>query len=137
MNALTLIRARLLSVALSMLSASALAHHGFYGRYALDEPFDFTGTVVDVEWVNPHAFVLVRTGNEGAATTFRIELQGLRQLTDKGWNGTELKAGDTVRVVNAAREIGESSTLVCCARVYDSTGREIYTDPRRPGPERF
>jgi hypothetical protein len=81
--------------------------------------------------VNPHAFVLVQTDINGAETTFRIELQGLRQLGDKGWKGDELQVGATVRVLNAAREIGDGSTLIRCARIYDSNGREFYTDPRR------
>ena len=125
----------LLAACLSaVIVGDARAHHGPYGRFSIDETIDFRGTVVAVEWINPHAFVLVRTELDGEEMTMRIELQGLRQLTDKGWHGDELKIGETVKVVNAAREIRDPSTLVCCARIYDLTGKEFYTDPRRSEP---
>jgi Family of unknown function (DUF6152) len=112
----------------------ALSHHAPYGQFAIDDPIDFTGEVVAVEWVNPHAFVLVRTKLDGAEVVYRIELQGLRQLRDKGWQGDELAVGQTVRVVNAAVGLDEGSRRICCARIYDLNGREFYTDPRRAPP---
>jgi hypothetical protein len=118
---------------LSLLAGNAVtAHHAPYGQFSIDDPVDFTGTVVGVDWLNPHAFVLVLTEVDGAEAVLRVELQGLRQLRNKGWTGDELKVGTAVRVVNAAREIDVASTLVCCARIYDLNGKEFYTDPR-PG----
>ena len=121
--------------ALALLPASvARAHHGFYGEYSLDERIDFSGTVVGVEWVNPHAFVDVRATVDGTESVFRIELPGLRQLSGKGWRGDELATGTVVRIENAALQLSEGSTLVCCARIFDLNGKEFYTD-RRPGRE--
>jgi hypothetical protein len=118
-----------LSAVLTLSTASA--HHGPYGRYDLENTIDFTGRLVALEWVNPHAVMLVRTKIDGVESTMRIELQSLSQLNAKGWHGDELPVGTTVRVVNAAREYGNGATGICCARIYDLNGREFYTDPRR------
>jgi hypothetical protein len=112
-----------------LLGRGALAHHGFYGQYALDETVDFAGTVVAVEWLNPHAFVLVRAEIDGMESVVRVELKGLRQLSQKGWMGDELAIGAQVRVVNAAFDLADG-TRACCARIYDSNGKEFYTEPR-------
>jgi len=121
----------LIAAAVFSLPASlALPHHGPYGQFDLENRLDFTGTVVAVEWVNPHAFVLIRAELDGAEAVYRIELQGLRQLSNKGWQGDELQIGETVRVVNAAFELAEGSALACCARIYDLRGKEFFTDPR-------
>lgn len=117
--------------ALMLLPASlVLAHHGYYGQYALDDRVDFSGTVVGIEWTNPHAFVRVRAEIAGAEAVYRIELRELRQLRENGWQGDELAIGETVRVVNAAPHLDEGTMLVCCARIYDQSGREYFTDPR-------
>jgi hypothetical protein len=110
---------------------AASAHHGPYGQYDLENTIEFTGQLVAIEWVNPHAVVLVQTTIDGVESTLRIELQSLSQLKAKGWRGDELQVGTTVRVVNAAREYGNGATGICCARIYDLNGREFYTDPRR------
>ena len=119
------------SAVIALAAKPASAHHGPYGLYDLDNTIDFTGEVVAIEWVNPHALMLIRTDIDGVEETLRIELQSLSQLNAKGWHGDELQAGTTVRVVNAAREIGDGATGICCARIYDLSGREFYTDPRR------
>jgi len=124
------LRFLLRSSALSLGVTLAYAHHGPYGQFDLDHRFDFTGTVVAVEWTNPHAFVLVQASVDGNENVFRIELRNLQQLRDRGWNGKELQAGQPVRVINAALEIAAQPTLVCCARIYDMNGKEFYTDPR-------
>jgi hypothetical protein len=124
----------LVVAALALLPGSAArAHHGFYGEYSLDERIDFSGTVVGVEWINPHAFVDVRATIDGTESVFRIELPGLRQLNGRGWRGDELAVGTVVRIENAALQLIEGSTLICCARIFDLNGKEFYTDPR-PGP---
>jgi hypothetical protein len=119
-----------IAVSLMLLGSIAVGHHAPYGRFAIDSTIDFTATVVAVEWRNPHAAVLVRAAIDGTEAVYRIELKGLRQLGDKGWKGDELAIGTPVRVVNAALELAPGSTRICCARIYDMSGREFYTDPR-------
>lgn len=122
-----------LVIAVFAMSCSvAQSHHGPYGVYAIDDTIDFTGTVVGVEWHNPHAFVLVRARIEDEEAVYTIELADLRQLANKGWQGDELRVGETVRVVNAALSFAEGSNLICCARIYDMNGKEYFTDPRQP-----
>ena len=117
-----------------LFGSAAVSHHGFYGEYALDDRIDFTGTVVGIEWTNPHAFVLVETVVDAAQTVVRIELQSPSQLSRRGWKGDELNFGETVRVTNAALQLRGDSMLACCARIRDLHGKEFYTDPRPDTP---
>jgi hypothetical protein len=108
----------------------AQSHHGPYGQFAIDDPIDFTGTVVGVEWQNPHAMVLVEAQIDSVKAVYRIELRSITQLAGNGWQGDELAVGEQVRVVNAAMSLVEGSSLICCARIYDTNGKEYFTDPR-------
>jgi len=46
------------SVALAMLTyAPAQAHHAFGAEFDADAPVQFEGTVVRLEWVNPHSWI--------------------------------------------------------------------------------
>jgi hypothetical protein len=110
-----------------LIAAVAHAHHGPYGQFDLDNRVDFIGTVVTVEWKNPHALLLVAAELNGRQAIYRIELKSLRQLVRRGWQGDELKPGDPVHIVNAALDTTGDSTLVCCARIYDLAGHEFFT----------
>ena len=67
------------STALSALSlagtaSSALAHHSVWGVFDPEQRFTLTGTVTEVEWINPHVFVhLDVTDEDGNVTAWRLE----------------------------------------------------------------
>jgi len=43
------------------IAGPALAHHSISGVYDVNKYVKFTGTIVKVEWINPHSFVHVDT----------------------------------------------------------------------------
>ena len=42
----------------------AQAHHAFSSEFDADRPFLVTGTIVKVEWINPHSWVHVDVATE-------------------------------------------------------------------------
>ena len=53
---------------------SAWGHHSVSGVFDAERPFEITGVVTDVEWINPHVYLhLEVTDAEGSVTGWRLE----------------------------------------------------------------
>lgn len=77
----------------------ALAHHSFSAEFSRDLPVEITGTVVRVEWMNPHARFYVESEDEsGQKVEWDFELTTPNILMRRGWKQDSLKPGDTVTV---------------------------------------
>ncbi len=79
-------------------SGSALAHHGDANRYN-DEMFTITGTLVQLQMVNPHALIVFDVTEDGKTTRWTAEMGGPQQLMRQfGWTTSTVKVGDKVTV---------------------------------------
>jgi hypothetical protein len=125
------------AVLISM-SASALAHHGDAGRYE-EALTTVTGTVVQVQLVNPHSMLILDVKDpKGAIVRWRGELGSPAQLKQLGWVSGAIRVGDTVTMRGRRLKNGSPfMTLSECARVIDASGKELFrgNDPGRPGTE--
>jgi hypothetical protein len=75
------------------------AHHSFAAEYDENSRVTVSGTVTKLEWINPHAWLYVdRKDREGKITKWSFELGSPAGLTASGWNKTDLKPGDQVKV---------------------------------------
>ena len=95
---MTIIRALACSILLG--TASLSAHHSFAAQYDSDKPITLSGTVVRIEWTNPHMhFYLDVKDEKGAATQWTFEGCPPNMLVRQGWkrDGT-LKQGTLVTV---------------------------------------
>ena len=96
----------LVSLAALLVASPALAHHGFAGRYDEEHPITVTGTVVEVQFLNPHAFIFFDVTEKGKTTRWQAELGGAAQLNrGEGWTRTTLKVGDKISVGPLAFEL--------------------------------
>jgi Family of unknown function (DUF6152) len=96
--------------------------------------------VVELQWTNPHVFLLV-DGKVDAAdepAVWRLETSGPANLTRQGgWSATALKPGDRVSVtINPMKEAGQHNARLNKVTVID-TGQELGAtyldlDLRRP-----
>ena len=77
-----------------------LAHHSFAAQYDAEKPVTLTGSVVRVEWTNPHMhFVLAVKDPKGGAVEWTFEGYPPNMLVRQGWKrDVTLKPGDTVTV---------------------------------------
>lgn len=99
------LRSHCRTLALALLAAALLgpasvwAHHSFSAEFSRDLPIEITGSVVKVEWTNPHArFYLEAEDEEGNTVTWDLELTTPNLLMRRGWARDSLKAGDIVTV---------------------------------------
>jgi len=96
------------SLAALLLASPALAHHGFAGRYDEEHPITVTGTLVELQFVNPHSFIFFDvTDKTGETKRWQAELSSAAQLHQReGWTRTTLKAGDKITIVGPQNKNG-------------------------------
>jgi len=89
-----------LSAALaSLLLSPAQAHHSFAAMYDAAKPVRLVGTLVKVEWTNPHSyFHLEVPGKDGSLSTWACEGAGPGALSRRGFNKSDIHIGDTLIV---------------------------------------
>jgi len=83
----------------AMAAGSSWGHHSFSAEYDGNKPVTVKGVVAKVAWVNPHAYIYVRTNDEsGKASTYAFETSSPNALLRRGWKRTSLKEGEAVTV---------------------------------------
>jgi hypothetical protein len=88
----------LLCVAASTVALPALAHHSF-AIFDQTKVLYQTGTVKELEWINPHAWLhVVITDAAGNSATWAFEGGATAQLSSLGWSPDSAKPGDRVTV---------------------------------------
>lgn len=81
-------------------AAPALAHHSF-AMFDLDPKHvvTLTGTVKELEYVNPHAWIYIMVKNKkGVAEEWGFEMGSPGQLGSKGWAKDIVKEGDVITI---------------------------------------
>src|SRR5262245_39468184 len=80
-------------------SAPLFAHHGDAGRYE-ENVIVLTGTVVEVQLVDPHSIIVLDIPNEkGQLVRWQAELGGRNALAKNfGWNKNTIKFGDKLTI---------------------------------------
>jgi hypothetical protein len=67
-------------------ATAALAHHSFAAVFDGEQAVTMTGTVVSIDWMNPHFhFALDVKGADGAVTRWRFEGYPPNMLVRQGW----------------------------------------------------
>jgi hypothetical protein len=96
---------RLLKVLASagVLMAAALplaAHHSFSAEFDATKQVTLEGTVVQMEWVNPHSWLTIDVPKaDGTVERWHIEGGSPSVLLRLGWNRNSLPTGTKIKVV--------------------------------------
>ena len=106
----------------------ALAHHGDADRYN-PEVITVTGTVVELQMVNPHARIVLDVDEAGKTVRWQAELGAPQQVIKEfGWTPATLAKGTTITMIGRRLKSGapylnltERANIVVAA-----TGKEIY-----------
>jgi hypothetical protein len=95
------VRVRLLlaPVALSLVAATADAHHSIAGMYDQSRRVMLDGVIAQYQFVNPHPFVVVDVrASNGTTQSWKAELDNRWELQNVGMTATTFNAGDRVVV---------------------------------------
>jgi hypothetical protein len=111
-----------------VVAGAAWAHHGDADRYN-EEVVTVTGTVVQVQFVNPHALIVFDVAEAGKNQRWQAELGGPQQLARQfGWTNRTLKAGDKITLTGRRAKSGapymnltERANIVLA-----ESGKELY-----------
>lgn len=124
-------------VMLLALASTAVGHHGDAGRYE-ETLTTISGTVVELQFVNPHSIVVVEAKDaNGRPLRWRGELGSPAVLKGWCWSNTILKAGEKVTIRGRRLKNGQPfMTLSEQSRVIDANGKEIFrgNEPGQPDP---
>ena len=120
-----------LAVSLWLLPAGdVLGHHSVAAEYDLDKPIEFSGTVVRMEFVNPHSMLVLEVTNpDGTKTVWKFQTGAITALKRLGLVRSSaeggIKVGDQVTASGFAARSGNPQGMLKQLRM--PTGRVITT----------
>ncbi len=107
-------------------SAPLVAHHSISAEFDQNRPVTFTGTVKQVDWMNPHIYTHVEVKNpDGTVVVYKVEGGPPNSLFRQGWRRDSVKPGDVVTVSGVRAKI-ETSMNIGLATITTSDGRRIF-----------
>ena len=123
-----------------LLSAMPLgAHHGDAGRYE-ENVIVLTGTVVEVQLVDPHSIIVLDIPNDkGQMIRWQAELGGRNALAKSfGWNKNTIKFGDKLTITG--RRVKSGAPYINLTEkanvVLSDSGKEIFRTPNYEAPKK-
>ena len=108
------------ALALALTAPTAVAHHAFSAEFDANLPIRVQGKIVQVDWINPHAWVHVEDVKEdGTKQVWQLEA---------GTPNTLLRRGLTKRLLQPGTEVvvrGYQSKDKVCVPICSGSGRDI------------
>jgi hypothetical protein len=88
------------STGLALLTPPALAHHSIESEFDTSARLELTGTIIKVEWTNPHTwfYLEVPDPESGEIERWAWEAASPNGLMRRGWTEQTLQVGDIVTV---------------------------------------
>jgi hypothetical protein len=107
---------------LFLISAPVYAHHSFAAEFDGKKPVELKGTLLELEWVNPHAWIHMEVKDEaGKVTKWDCELGSPNLLMRSGWRRDSLKKGDAIIVNGSAAKDGTNLANAKTVKFADGT----------------
>ena len=79
---------------LLLLMPQASAHHSFSAEFDIDKPVTLTGTLTELEWVNPHGWIHMDVeGEDGRIVNWAVEMGNPTALLRRGLRKSDFPPG--------------------------------------------
>jgi hypothetical protein len=102
------------------------AHHAVSAEFDSNKPITFTGTVKEVEWMNPHIYTKIEAKDaSGKTVVYEVEGGAPNALFRQGWRPTTVKPGEVV-TVSGKRAKSEASFRVGSATITKADGTKVF-----------
>ena len=99
----------LVVVAVLLGTVPAWAHHSFAAEFDRGKVVNLDGTIVKMEWVNPHAWIHVAVKNpDGTSTLWMVEANTPNGLLRRGFTKKSLEEGTQVLVKGYQAKSGDN-----------------------------
>jgi hypothetical protein len=106
-------------------AAPLLAHHSFAAEYDASKTVTLNGTVVKVEWLNPHIWIYIDAKDDsGKVVRWQCEGGAPNSLVRNGWTRDSLKSGEQVTINGALAK--DASNTCNASRVTLADGRRLF-----------
>ncbi|HEY7338343.1 MAG TPA: DUF6152 family protein [Bryobacteraceae bacterium] len=122
-----------LAIASALLcSIAAWGHHSFAAEYDGSKPVTLKGTVVKMDWVNPHSWLHIKVkDSDGKEVEWLCETAPPNGLYRNGWRKTSLKEGEEVTVEGFRAK--DSSNTMTARSVTTADGRRMFAGTASDG----
>jgi len=116
-------------------AVSAAAHHAFSTEFDATKPITLKGTITQVEWINPHAFIhLDVKKDDGTVEKWMIEAGSPNTLVRRGLTRDSIATGTEVVVFGYRHRNGSNAANGRDVTLPD--GRRLFiTSPGTGAPE--
>jgi hypothetical protein len=85
------------------------AHHSFAAEFDIDKPVTLTGTVTQMEWINPHAWIHIDVkGPDGKVTSWMVEGGSPNILLRRGFTKNSLETGTEIVITGYQAKSGDN-----------------------------
>ena len=133
-------KTKLLVLALGALGAftsiQVAAHHSFAAEFDGNVPLLVSGTVIKVDWTNPHTYIFLEVENEaGDYEEWAFEMGSPNGLMRRGWTRNTLEIGTEVTISGTrardGSQKGNAQTVVIaetCQRLFAGTSQRDFDE---------
>jgi hypothetical protein len=125
-------------LSLSVAAPPVFAHHSF-GLFDMSKTATVEGTIIKLEWSNPHCWLFLASGpSDAEAVNYGFEMTSVGEMTRRGWTKTSVKPGDKVKVtyhpVRDGRPAGYMMSVMTDEGKYVGRPPEGPNAPSPPAP---
>jgi hypothetical protein len=121
-----------IAAALLVASVCSHAHHSFSAEFDVGKPLKLTGTVAEIEWTNPHAWVHLDVKDDaGGSQRWAVEMLGVNSLVRTGMNPRSVKPGDVLTVTGFGARNG-TNTANASSVTRAATGEPLWVSEGPP-----